>query len=539
MAGQCIFFVVDVSNVVRARSGGGTTRLSDLDQVDSEIQRRWPGAVVRRIADASLRHRIAESEPGEASRFEQMIRSQHVVQVPAGTRADDFVIKEATWFGGYMVTNDKFDKDERAIAPETVVPERMVKVYFAGDMVDLILAQEPVPLPGSERVPRPEGAIDQPSDEQGGPNETPWLAREMFEDPDNFSKLFNMFNMSIHDAVVEGEAEEVRQMLASESFKSEVDLGVRWEDRMTVLHLAAVLDHPEVVQILVDNGADLEATAVEGMTPLLVAAVNDRVAAVGRLLDAGAEIEAVDSEQGATALNFAAFYGQNELARLLVDRGANVNCVNRIGTPPIQTAVAQNNLAMVGMLLDAGARVDVCSGGLTLLFIASQDGHADMVRLIMQHGADPNARRPPEFDHFAPLHAAVHHEHQSVIHALAAGGADMNIRAAHGVTPLIMAAAERRSSVATELIRLGADPDIPDDEGWRPIKYAIRNNDGEMCRVLQNTPRGTAAKQVISESSVPAGWFEDPTGRHEHRYWDGAAWTHFVSDAGVQSQDSV
>ena len=37
----------------------------------------------------------------------------------------------------------------------------------------------------------------------------------------------------------------------------------------------------------------------------------------------------------------------------------------------------------------------------------------------------------------------------------------------------------------------------------------------------------------------PPGWFRDPTGRHDHRWWDGAAWTGHVADAGVASTDAL
>ena len=37
----------------------------------------------------------------------------------------------------------------------------------------------------------------------------------------------------------------------------------------------------------------------------------------------------------------------------------------------------------------------------------------------------------------------------------------------------------------------------------------------------------------------PAGWYADPTGRHQHRYWDGAAWTDHVADDGVRSIDAL
>jgi len=40
-------------------------------------------------------------------------------------------------------------------------------------------------------------------------------------------------------------------------------------------------------------------------------------------------------------------------------------------------------------------------------------------------------------------------------------------------------------------------------------------------------------------SAVPGGWYRDPTGRHELRYWDAARWTSYVADQGRQSNDSI
>jgi len=40
-------------------------------------------------------------------------------------------------------------------------------------------------------------------------------------------------------------------------------------------------------------------------------------------------------------------------------------------------------------------------------------------------------------------------------------------------------------------------------------------------------------------ASWPPGWFPDPTGRHDHRWWDGAAWTDHVADAGVAARDPL
>ena len=52
-------------------------------------------------------------------------------------------------------------------------------------------------------------------------------------------------------------------------------------------------------------------------------------------------------------------------------------------------------------------------------------------------------------------------------------------------------------------------------------------------------PAGSAAvtAAVVAAASVPAGWYHDPAGRYELRYWDGSAWTEHVSRAGQQYTD--
>lgn len=44
---------------------------------------------------------------------------------------------------------------------------------------------------------------------------------------------------------------------------------------------------------------------------------------------------------------------------------------------------------------------------------------------------------------------------------------------------------------------------------------------------------------MAPQAAVPAGWYEDPSGRHQHRYWDGTRWTDDVADAGTASIDPL
>jgi hypothetical protein len=50
-------------------------------------------------------------------------------------------------------------------------------------------------------------------------------------------------------------------------------------------------------------------------------------------------------------------------------------------------------------------------------------------------------------------------------------------------------------------------------------------------------PAAAPEPAPAAEPAVPAGWYADPSGRFELRYWDGAAWTEHVSRAGQQFTD--
>jgi hypothetical protein len=71
----------------------------------------------------------------------------------------------------------------------------------------------------------------------------------------------------------------------------------------------------------------------------------------------------------------------------------------------------------------------------------------------------------------------------------------------------------------------GATTSGSDSSGWGSTSQAA------------STPAATPAASTPSTPSVPAGWYADPAGRYELRYWDGSAWTEHVSRAGQQYTD--
>jgi len=98
------------------------------------------------------------------------------------------------------------------------------------------------------------------------------------------------------------------------------------------------------------------------------------------------------SNDGFTALHFAGFFGQPESARLLIDAGAAVDAVaaNPLRVMPLHSAASARNLESVRLLLEHGAPPNARQhGGWAPIHAAAQNGDRAMVELLLQHGADP------------------------------------------------------------------------------------------------------------------------------------------------------
>ena len=172
----------------------------------------------------------------------------------------------------------------------------------------------------------------------------------------------------------------------------QVDLSHRQGlDDFTALHLAAAKD-ADVVQVLLDAGADTEAKSAHRQTPLHKASFFGELGIVKLLVRAGADVRAKD-RKGHTCLSRASLAGHTEVVRtLLCMPEVEVHHRDRSGNTALHHAVLNKHADVVQVLIDAGADTETKSAfSHTPLHKASDSGALDIVKMLVRAGADVRA----------------------------------------------------------------------------------------------------------------------------------------------------
>ena len=217
----------------------------------------------------------------------------------------------------------------------------------------------------------------------------------------------------------------------------------------TPLWAACVNGSDAMVQRLLEAGADPNLALLSGETPLMAAARVGSVPVVARLLARGARTGAT-ATRGQTALMWAVAQKHPEVVKLLVtakDGGADVHAKSAVwsqvmavsphgmleynrnvphgGDTALMFAARVGDLASARLLLAAGANVhDADAWGISATAMAAHAGFPDLVELLLEKGADPNTAGGG----FTALHAAVLRRDERMVRALLAHRADVNAR---------------------------------------------------------------------------------------------------------------
>uniref|UniRef100_A0A1I7VL43 Notch n=1 Tax=Loa loa TaxID=7209 RepID=A0A1I7VL43_LOALO len=200
-------------------------------------------------------------------------------------------------------------------------------------------------------------------------------------------------------AIKAGRAEVVKCLL-----QFGADITISDIHNRTALHHAASINAADIVRILLETG-EIEVDAIDDAdcSPLMtVAKLGYRdPEAIALLIDAGADINCTGNHingemyKGRTALHYAIIQSNQELARYLVERGANLNIQDHMGQTPLFLAASQGHVEMVHMLVIAGARRCIPDNmDLTPEDIANYKEYQEVVQyfinLRMQNGSVTN-----------------------------------------------------------------------------------------------------------------------------------------------------
>ncbi|KAF8166996.1 ankyrin repeat-containing domain protein [Mycena galopus ATCC 62051] len=214
----------------------------------------------------------------------------------------------------------------------------------------------------------------------------------------------------------------------------------------------------EIVRILLEYGADMYAERRYHGNALQAASYNGHAAIVRLLLQHGADVNPQGIEWG-TALVAACIVGNTQIAQLLLEHGADVNAKSRYDGRPLQAASCRGHTEILRLLIEYGvdANEPVGPEG-TLLKYAASRRDTEFVRFLLAHGAEVNVQ--DRSYHGNAIHAASCGGEIDIVRLLLECGADVNARGGYYGNALQAAASRGQIEIVRLLLEHGADANM-------------------------------------------------------------------------------
>ena len=251
---------------------------------------------------------------------------------------------------------------------------------------------------------------------------------------------------SLHLACLSGQTERVLLAIVNgydlnepsccrdtKSMSNLINIDIPPIDDGTPLIIAAKKDYLEIASILIEAGAKIDYspdTWLHGdyyQTPVIQACIKGNVATLNTLIEAGADINLTNME-GESPLWLAVHHQQIEVVQICIDAGADVNMNINDGSSPLFHAVTKNYIEIARLLLKAGA--DVNKTCIMFGFCPNQplnyaiiNGEIEMVKLLIENNTEINKLN---HEGCTALHCAYLHGKPQAVKALIAAGADIS-----------------------------------------------------------------------------------------------------------------
>ncbi|KAF3932754.1 Ankyrin-1 [Dactylella cylindrospora] len=260
----------------------------------------------------------------------------------------------------------------------------------------------------------------------------------------------------------------------------------------TPLFYAVHLRLADIVQVLIDHGADLEARR-KGETALLVAARLGYEDMIELLADSKAEIE-VENNDRQTPLMAAIRGGHTKAVEVLLCKMTNTNAANSFIEDALFDAVLRDREEITPILLNTGVNLEARDkAGNTVLMIAAMHGRMAITKVLLDKGANPNARRKGDRSSPFPLNYAVdplllaaYYGYVGQVELLLDNKANIKGPENSPSTPLLAAAANGQAEVVEVLLRRGASLESQHSYSHAPLYVAADRSRWKVMEVLLN-----------------------------------------------------
>ena len=262
------------------------------------------------------------------------------------------------------------------------------------------------------------------------------------------------------------------------------------------------VDNTQMIELLLEHGAEINHPDQNGATPLFWyvskmgynhqrdEAKEKNYPNAWALLRHGADPSVHGDEEENSILHMAAQYELIDIARWLIESGADVNIVNRHGNTPLHAKVdpyAQQGKSMeiVRMLVENGADLTLHNGrGQSTLHSAVERNWPEVVAYLIENGAAVNVHETG-FEHATPLHGAIGYQGSvEMVELLIANGAVLNAQDKSGETPLHYAVRKNLVDLAQLLVEAGARYDIQNKRKETALDIAQKKQRDEILSLF-------------------------------------------------------
>jgi len=318
-----------------------------------------------------------------------------------------------------------------------------------------------------------------------------------------------------------------------------IDIEAATNYKYTLLILASANGNLEVVNYLLNKGANVRAKTDQGVSSFSLAAEKGHLEIVKALYRKNSSILEQKDKKGRTALIWAAMKGHLDVVKFLVSENADTNLQSNEGETPLLVASTNNHDDVVNFLTGRENTVTGTLGGTTTgrfpanndvliseaskgkwntvrslinnrnmnyqdkngktaLIAAAENGHEQLVSELITFGVDVNLKKQ---NGISALHLESQNGHLQNVQALLLKADNINALAPYkfkkNYTPLIFAAINGHAQVVSEFLQKGANVEQKTQDGFNAILWAAKNNHENVVKVIIDKAYPNVAKLFV------------------------------------------